>query len=454
MDVHKSGTRQTLIYVVDDDQRLAGTVCGLLSGEGYTTRSFHDGSSVLSAVRDAPPELVVLDLMLPDLEGTEVLKKLQVDMPGLPVVMMSGKGTISTAVEAVKLGAYDFIEKPLDANRLKVAVRNAVESGRLRNRITHLEQEVAEGFAMVCISPAMKDIREDINRIAASPACVLITGESGVGKEVAARAIHLESPRSTYRFVALNCAAIPQELIESELFGHQKGAFTGATASRHGKLLLADKGTLFLDEVGDMSLPVQAKLLRFLETKEVQPLGSTSSVFLDVRIIAATNKNLAECITQHSFREDLYYRLNVVTIDVPPLRERREAIGPLVEHFWLKLGSELHRPDVELSPEARRALESYHWPGNVREVRNVVERLLLLARTNPITAKEARSFLTPLPCSHDDSTLRSARGSAECQAAERALALAHGNVTKASRILGIKRQSLYRIMKRCGLRQP
>ena len=442
-----------MVYVVDDDLRLGTVLKTLLGDAGYDSECFPDGESVLREMTTTKPDLVLLDFMLPGIDGVEVLRKMREQYADLPVIMMSGQGTIRAAVNSIQLGAYDFLEKPLDADRLKLSVRNALNVGQLRQQVGRLKHELEEQFRMVGESSSLQRVRHLVDRVAGTRACVLITGESGVGKELVARAVHLKSPRAAEPFVALNCAAIPKELIESELFGYEKGAFTGASGSRKGKLQDADGGTLFLDEVGDMSLDAQAKLLRFLENKEVQRLGGAEIRKLDVRVVAATNKDLAACIKEGEFRDDLYHRLNVVTIEVPPLRTRPDDIDPLADHFLAHYCQSYNRA-LQFTPESRKVLRAYDWPGNIRELRNVIERTVVLAQSNPLEAHELQSFIGAAGRLPSDGTLEASIADAERAALERALEQARGNVTEAARILGVERPSVYRIMKRHNLTPP
>jgi two-component system nitrogen regulation response regulator NtrX len=442
------------VFVVDDEPLLAKALCAMLHRAGCETSAFASGPSMLAVLGQTRPQAVLLDLMLPEMDGIEVLRRIREIAPDLPVVMMSGQGTIRAAVDALKLGAFDFLEKPIDLSRLETTLARALEWARLRHQVSVLRAELAERFRMVGNSKALEQVRDLISRAAPTTAGVLITGESGVGKELVARAIHFQSLRAAEPFVALNCAAIPKELIESELFGHERGAFTGAEAARKGKLQEADKGTLFLDEVADMSLAAQAKLLRFLEHPEVERLGSNESILLDVRVLAATNKNLAGCIKDGSFREDLFHRLNVVTIRVPALRERLEDIEALTAFFLDRYCRQNNRV-LSLAPECQAVLRGHDWPGNVRELRNLVERVVVLARTNPVEPDELGRALGTVPVRgqspEPDGTLRAALDRTEREMVEQALAAGHGNVSAAARALGVERASLYRVMKRHGI---
>jgi len=439
-----------LAFVVDDEPLVAKLLSMMLGRAGCEATRFCNGPDAIAALEQTRPQLVMLDLVMPGMDGIEVLRRIRETAPDVAVVMVSGQGTVRAAVDAIKLGAVDFLEKPIDQDRLEAALARTLECVRLRRQVNVLQAELAERFRIVGKSKALEHVRDLISRAAPTTASVLITGESGVGKELVARAIHMQSQRQTEPFVALNCAAIPKELIESELFGHERGAFTGAAAARVGKLQEADKGTLFLDEIADMSPAAQAKLLRFLEHPEVVRLGSNQAVLLDVRILAATNRNLAECIKEGSFREDLFHRLDVVTIKVPALRERPGDIAELTA-FFIERFCRRHNRALSLAPECLAVLRGYDWPGNVRELRNLVERVVVLARTNPVEPDELQSFLgidTPVP---QGGTLKAALDRAEREAVEEALAVGGGVVSAAARTLGVERASLYRIMKRHGI---
>ena len=441
-----------LVFVVDDEPLVSKALSAMVRQAGCEVTAFSTGPAAIEALGHTRPMLVLLDLVLPGMDGIEVLRQIRAVAPETAVVMVSGQGTIKAAVDALKLGAADFLEKPIDQTHLEAALARALEFSQLRRQVNGLRAELAERFRIVGDSRALGQVRDLISRAAPTLASVLITGDSGVGKELVARAIHLESTRHAEPFVALNCAAIPKELIESELFGHERGAFTGANAARKGKLQEADKGTLFLDEVADMRPAAQAKLLRFLEHPEVERLGSNHAVLLDVRVLAATNKNLAVCIKDGSFREDLFHRLNVVTIRVPALRERPEDVEELTG-FFLERFCRRNNRAVSFAPECMPILRSYDWPGNVRELRNLVERAVVLSRTNPVEPDELQSFLGVETQVRQDGTLKAALDRAEREAVERALAVESGVVSAAARTLGVERASLYRIMKRHGIPQ-
>jgi len=366
------------ILVVDDEREILLALKGVLEDEGYRTVLAEDGETALRLLRERPVDLVLLDIWLPGRDGVAVLQEIKQGWPGLPVVMMSGHGTIETAVRTTKLGAYDFIEKPLSLEKTLLVLRHAIEERRLQEENQALLRRAAEEHELVGETPAILELRRRIALAAASDGRVLVTGEHGTGKELVARSIHLQGPRRHRAFVEVNCAAIPEELVESELFGHERGAFTGAVGLRRGKFELADGGTLFFDEVGNMSLRTQGALLRVIERQSFTRVGGTEPVEVDVRLIAASNRRLEELIAAGGFREDLFYRLAVVPLHVPPLRERAADVPLLAEHFLRRLCVRAGRPPKRLAPEALAALAAYPWPGNVRELRNCIERLVIL----------------------------------------------------------------------------
>jgi two-component system nitrogen regulation response regulator NtrX len=367
------------ILVVDDEEPIRKTLRMALEYEGYDVVEASSGPEALVLLDRESADLVFLDIKMPGMDGLEVLEKLRERSSAPPVIMVSGHGTVQTAVTATKLGAFDFIEKPLETERVLLVVRNALERKELAEEVGRLRLKVEKRFQMVGSSAALERVREAIKRSAPTNATVLVTGESGTGKELVARAIHQNSQRSRGPFVQVNCAAIPEDLIESELFGHEKGSFTGATAKQIGKFEQAHRGTIFLDEVGDMSARTQAKVLRVLQEGEVERVGSQSTIKVDVRVIAATNKDLKAEIAAGNFREDLFFRLSVIPIHTPALRERREDIEPLIAHFVQTFAAEDGVRPRSFSPEARARLSAHAWKGNVRELRNTVERLLIMA---------------------------------------------------------------------------
>src|SRR4051794_26983156 len=376
------------VLVVDDEAGVRSALSGVLRDEGYTVEAVDSGEACLDRVLRAPYDAIVLDIWLPGMDGLVTLARLRERRVDAPVVMISGHGNIESAVRAIKLGAFDFVEKPLSLEKTVLVVGNAVRQRRLEAENRALRAQSDRRLTMVGESPVMMQLRDQVAMAAPTNGRVLIFGENGTGKELVARSIHAMSRRRTGPFVEVNCAAIPEELIESELFGHVKGSFTGATADRRGKFELADAGTLFLDEIGDMSVKTQAKVLRALQEQVVEPVGGTSSVRVDVRVIAATNKDLPTEIRGGRFREDLYFRLNVIPIFVPPLRDRDADIPQLAEHFMTEFAREYGRRPKRLDPGAAAGLRSYRWPGNVRELRNVIERLMIMVPGEVIAASD------------------------------------------------------------------
>src|SRR5215813_3302375 len=366
------------ILVIDDEAAIRDSLKMTLEYEGYEFLGAATGQEGLALLEREGPDLVLLDVKMPGMDGLEVLDRIRALNDALPVVVVSGHGTISTAVEATKKGAFDFIEKPFASDRVLVSLRNALDQRRLRDENRSLKKAVEVRHQMIGESPALRTVTAAIARAAPTNATVLIQGESGVGKELVARTIHRNSHRSRERFVQVNCAAIPEELIESELFGHEKGSFTGATEKQVGKIEQADRGTIFLDEVADMSAKTQAKVLRVLQEGEVERLGSARTIKVDVRVIAATNKNLEEEIEKGHFREDLYFRLAVIPIHVPPLRDRHEDISPLVRHYMDYFSRENNVRPKRVTQPALDALTRYRWRGNIRELRNTVERMIIM----------------------------------------------------------------------------
>ena len=447
------------ILIVDDEESVRRALKRVFEYEGHEVHLAPNGLAALVDYQDIGPDLVFLDVKMPGMDGLDALARIRQDDPAGLVVMISGHGTIGTAVEATRRGAFDFLEKPLDTDRLLVTVRNALMVRGLSESVARLEQEVQVRHEIVGASPAIRDVLERIERVAPTPARVLVTGESGTGKELVARALHNLSPRARGPFVEVNCAAIPSELIESELFGHVKGSFTGAVADREGKFEQADGGTLFLDEVGDMSLAAQAKVLRSLEEGRVTRVGGTRAAEVDVRVVAATNKALEEAIANGEFREDLFYRLNVVPVSLPPLRDRRQDIPMLVAHFAGLMARAGAAQGREFSPAAVDALAGHSWPGNVRELRNAVERLLILCAGPAVEpadvvqlTSDARRADTLAPLLGLDS-IRDFATAAEKAFIASKLQEHDGNVAETARRIGLQRSSLYRKMERHGLRR-
>ena len=444
------------VLVVDDEPGIRGSLSGVLEDEGYEVETVGDGESCLAILAQRPFDAVLLDVWLPGIDGMETLIRIQeIPQPDRPmVVMISGHGTIETAVRATKLGAYDFIEKPLTIDKVSVLLKNACQQRRLEREIERLKEGDGK-LRIIGESVPMKALRQQLGLMAGTNGRVLIFGESGTGKELVAHAIHQNSPRSREAFIEVNCAAIPEELIESELFGHRKGSFTGATDDKVGKLQKADEGTLFLDEVGDMSLKTQAKVLRALEEQRFEPVGAHDSIKVDVRIVAATNKNLEDEIARGNFREDLFYRLNVIPFYVPPLRERVEDVPLLADHFLGEFTTAYGRKRKELTPEAYRVLQEYSWPGNVRELKNLMERIVIM---NPQVRVDARHIpLSPARRQVFERTvdrfgsLQEVREAAEREYILKKLEDTQGNVTRTAELLGLERSNLYRKMKSLGI---
>ncbi|RMF67849.1 MAG: sigma-54-dependent Fis family transcriptional regulator, partial [Calditrichaeota bacterium] len=372
------------ILVVDDEKNIRRSLEMICSGEGYTVKTAADGAEAMRVLNAERVDLVLLDVVMPGTDGLEVLRKIKKETPETVVIMISGNATVQNAVAATKEGAYDFIEKPISKEKLLISLKNALESRTLQRENLELRQQISGRFQMIGESRAMKEILEQIAKVAPTNGRVLIQGESGTGKELIARAIHENSLRKSGPFIKVNCAAIPEELIESELFGSVKGAYTGATETREGKFSLADGGTLFLDEVGDMSLKVQAKVLRVLQEGEFEKVGGQKTIKVDVRVLAATNKDLEAEVRAGTFREDLYFRLNVVPIVSPPLRRRKEDIPILVQSFIESYARENGVRSKQVSAEAMQALRNYDWPGNIRELKNMVERLMIMCAAEVI----------------------------------------------------------------------
>jgi len=445
------------ILVADDEPGIRESLTGVLEDEAYLCHSVGTGEECLTELRRNAYELVLLDVWLPGIDGLETLARIQeipfADRP--EVVIISGHGTIETAVRATKLGAFDFLEKPLTIEKVTVVVKNALQQRRLMLQVHRLREDEGPQPRIVGDSVPMKALRQQLALMAGTNGRVLIYGESGTGKELVARSIHALSPRAEEALVEVNCAAIPEDMIESELFGHRKGSFTGAQEDKVGKFQKAHGGTLFLDEVGDMSLKTQAKVLRSLDEQRFEPVGASESIQVDVRVVAATNKNLEEEIERGNFREDLFYRLNVIPFYVPPLRDRREDIPLLAEFFLHEFTTAYGRKAKELTPEAYRLLEEYYWPGNVRELRNMMERIVIM---NPQVRIDARHIPLNVPKkaavarSIDRfASLAEVRETAEREYILKKLDETKGNVSRTAELLGLERSNLYRKMKALGI---
>ena len=448
-----------LVLLVDDEPAILQALSAILTDEGYRVASVERGAQAVKAVAKEPPSVVLLDIWMPDQDGLETLRQIRETTPDLPVIMMSGHGTIETAIKAIRMGAYDYVEKPLSLDKVVLLVRHAVETRRLAEENLRLRTTMTRRVSLIGDSPTIQHLKSQIAVAGSSHSRVLISGENGTGKEVVARLIHAMSPRASKPFVDVNCAAIPESLIESELFGHERGAFTGATAMKRGRFEDADGGTLFLDEIGDMSLATQAKVLRVLQEQCFTRVGGAKTIHVDVRVISASNKQLSDEIRRGTFREDLFYRLNVIPLLVPPLRERREDIPLLVEHFLHDIAAEHGLRPKSITPQALEILSRYHWPGNVRELRNTVERLLIMAPGETITPADVPPFLgeaprpsIPSPASPDAiASLREARTRFERDFITRALHAHEWNVSKTAETLGLERSHLHRKIKLLGI---
>src|ERR1017187_1422574 len=451
------------VLIVDDEAEIRDSLESILTEEGYAVTTAATAGEALTLLADASYDAVLLDVWLPDRDGLDALADIrQMDTAHLPeVIIISGHGTIEAAVRATKLGAYDFLEKPLSLDRTLIVLKNAISARRLREDNREFVRQLSFRACVTGNSVPMKALRQQIKLMAPTNGRVLIYGESGTGKELIGRAMHAQSLRKDRVFVELNCAAIPEDHIETELFGYRRGAIAagpGTPAEKRGTFERADGGTLFLDEVGDMSLKTQARVLRALDEQRFLPVGATQPVHVDVRVIAATNKDLEEEIARGNFREDLFYRLNVIPFFVPPLRERKEDIPLLVKEFLQEFGAQYGRPHVEMHPDALDALRQYHWPGNVRELRNLVERVLIL---NPKSQRIERKHLPALVArdtvraassrGEDFSTLLEAREAYERDFILKKLDECHGNVSRTAEALGLERSHLYRKMKTLGI---
>jgi two-component system, NtrC family, nitrogen regulation response regulator NtrX len=468
------------ILVIDDEGAIRDSLRMILEYEDYQFIGAASGQEGLGVVQRERPDLVLLDIKMPGMDGLEVLRKLRALDETLPVVMISGHGTTATAVEAIRSGAVDFLDKPLSSERVIVTLQNALRQSELRTENRELKLAMESRYEIVGQSPTLRKVLEAVQRAAPTNATVMLLGESGVGKELVARTIHRNSPRAGQRFVQVNCAAIPEELIESELFGHEKGSFTGATEKQIGKFEQADRGTIFLDEVGDMSPKTQAKVLRVLQEQEVERLGSARTIKVDVRVIAATNKDLEDAIQRGEFREDLYFRLNVIPIVVPPLRERREDVPQLVQHFAKLTSDEHNLKPKRFEPAAMEALQRYRWRGNIRELRNTVERVMIMSpaevvryddlpaeirtgeRAPVAAAADAARAATAAPLAASGTTpsntapagtLREFKDAAERAYLVQKLRENNWNISKTAEVIDTPRSNLYKKLEQYGIKQ-
>ena len=444
------------ILIVDDEVSIRHSLKDVLEEEGYKTVGAESGEACLETLRKTSFDVVLLDVWLPGIDGLETLEKIRDMEAASEVIMISGHGTIETAVRATKLGAYDFLEKPLSIEKTLIVIKNAIDAKRLREENRELKKQLIPKSVIVGESVPMKALRQQIQIMAPTNGRVLIYGESGTGKELVARAIHLNSQRKDEMFVEVNCAAIPEDLIESELFGHRKGCFPGALADKEGTFQKAHGGTMFLDEIGDMSLKTQSKVLRTLEDQRFVPVGSDEAITVDARVIASTNKDLDEEISKGNFREDLFYRVNVIPFSVPPLRERKEDILLLARHFLKEFAASYGRRSREITDDAIETLMRYSWPGNVRELRNVMERIVIM---NPTAVRIERKHLPPLlqrdggrrAAGTEFSSLHQARAAYERDYILKKLDENYGNVTRTAEVLGLERSHLYRKMRSLGI---
>jgi two-component system nitrogen regulation response regulator NtrX len=446
------------ILIVDDEPGVRSSLSGVLRDEGYSVEAVATGEACLDRMTRGPVDLVILDVWMPGMDGLATLEKLRERQVDAQVLLMSGHGSIESAVKAIKLGAFDFIEKPLSLEKTLLVVRNALRQRSLEDENRALRARVERARPMVGESYAMRQLREQAAMAAPTNGRVLIYGENGTGKELVARTVHALSRRRNGPFIEVNCAAIPEELIESELFGHVRGAFTGAVADRRGKFELADGGTIFLDEIADMSLKTQAKVLRVLQEQTVEQVGGAGRIKVDARVLAATNKDLQAEIKAGTFREDLYFRLSVVPIFVPPLRERREDIPLLADHFMAEFVREYGRRMKRFDRSAMTMLEHYSWPGNVRELRNMIERLVIMVAGDTITSDDLGFLGHGVVPSEErgdvqgpKQTLHDAREQFERDYILKTLAAQHGNISKTADLLGVERSNLYKKMRGYGI---
>ena len=455
------------VLLIDDEEKILVSLSSTLRENGFSVLSTTDGNQALPLINAAPVEAVILDLIMPAVDGMTVLGKIIEERPCIPVIMLTGHGTIAKAVEATKAGAFDFLEKPIESAKIIITLENAIKKSRLERDRFHLLQDALTRYRMVGVSKAIKETFAIIEKVAPSDSRILISGESGTGKELIARAIHLRSDRAGRPFIVVNCAAIPEELIESELFGHEKGAFTGAIQLREGKFVMASGGTLFLDEVGDMSPRIQAKVLRVIEDGEIQPVGGREPIKTNVRLIAASNRDLKFELREKKFREDLYFRLNVIHVQVPPLRERREDIPILLDYFLRQLCEERKRPLLRVEPSAMDVFVTYSWPGNVRELRNLLENLVVMSSGNIITRGDIEEILaaaSPESLVKSQSgenainapgpTLASIREKSEREAIVSRLSANSWNYEQSAQELGISRATLFNKLKQLGIKRP
>ncbi|MGD0822917.1 MAG: sigma-54 dependent transcriptional regulator [Desulfomonilia bacterium] len=442
------------ILIVDDEENIRLSLKGGLEDEGYNTLLASSGEEGFKIIEKQDVDLILLDIWMPGKDGLQILEEIKAAGFTIPVIIMTGHGSIETAIRATRLGALDFIEKPLDLNKIIITINNTIHLRALEEENALLKKKTEKDDEIIGNSPAILRLKEQIDRVSPTDAWVLILGENGTGKELVSRRIHKNSRRASYPFVEVNCAAIPQELIESELFGHEKGSFTGASERKRGKFDLAHNGTLFLDEIGDMSLPTQAKILRILQEQRFERVGGAQTIQVDVRVLTATNKNLEQEIAEGRFRQDLYYRLNVIPIYVPRLIDRRDDIPELVDHF-LKLFSPLKGGKKTMTEGAIKKLMQHDWPGNVRELKNIIERLIIMTPGNTITADDIMPLGTRTTSEMDKlfdmQELKDARAGFEKIFIERKLQQCGNNISKTADSIGVERSNLHRKIKSLGI---
>jgi two-component system nitrogen regulation response regulator NtrX len=446
------------ILIVDDEESICQTLGGILTDEGYEVVTAANGEEALGILEEEPPNLVVLDIWLPGMDGIETLKAIKAAHPNLQVVMMSGHGTIETAVKATKLGAFDFIEKPLSLEKVILVVNHAMNLVRLEEENLLLRQKVSHEYELTGNSSPIQDLKEMIGIVAPTNAWILIMGENGTGKELVARSVHRQSRRAQKAFIEVNCAAIPEDLIESELFGHEKGAFTGATAMKRGKFDLANEGTIFLDEVADMSLKAQAKVLRILQEKTFERVGGNRLIPTDVRVLAATNKDLEKEMEEGRFRQDLYYRLNVIPLRIPPLRDRKEDILLLVNRFLRDFALKEGDTEKRVTDDVIASLMRHNWPGNVRELKNIIERLVIMTPTGVISKcdisplfEEGGKEVLPTDPGISSNSFRTAKQDFERQYIICKLREFDGNISRTAEAIGLERSNLHKKIRSYGL---
>ena len=447
-----------VILIVDDETTILKSLSGILSDEGYEVLTASNGYEALKIIEEESPDLVLLDIWMPGMDGIETLREIKRTNPFLQVIIISGHGTIETAVKAMRLGGYDFIEKPLSIEKVVVTINNALNFRRLEEENRYLRKKTLEKHSITGNSPSIQSLKKQMFVAAPTNAWILITGENGTGKELVARTIHQMSDRADKPLVDVNCAAIPDELIESELFGHEKGSFTGATTRKRGKFEVADKGTIFLDEIGDMSLKTQAKILRILQEQKFERVGGSRTLTVDVRVLAASNKDLEKEIGKGTFREDLFYRLNVIPIAVPPLRQRTEDIPLLVETFLTGFADESGCGQKTMTTQAMDVLKAYPWPGNVRELKNLVERLAIMTGSDVIdvdhipASYRVEKTKTASQIVFDESNLKEAKRAFEKAFVLKKLAQNDNNISQTAEDIGIERSHLYKKLKTFGIK--